>query len=43
MADAQIIITVDEMASDCESKIKHALERINGVERVVNWKTRRFL
>lgn len=35
MADAQIIITVDEMTSDCESKIKHALERINGVERVI--------
>ena len=35
MADAQIIITVDEKTSDCESKIKHALERINGVERVI--------
>lgn len=35
MADSQIIITVDGMTADCESRIKQALERINGVERVI--------
>ncbi len=42
MADSQIIITVEEMTVDCETKIKQSLERINGVDRViVNTDTRK--
>lgn len=35
MADSQIIITVEGMTFDCENRIKQALERINGVDRVI--------
>ena len=42
MADSQIIITVEEMTVECETKIKQSLERINGVDRViVNTDTRK--
>lgn len=35
MADSQIIITVEGMTFDCEKRIKQALERFNGVHRVI--------
>ena len=35
MADSQIIITVEGMTLDCENRIKQALERFNGVIRVI--------
>lgn len=35
MADSQIIITLEGMTIDCESRIRQALERINGVYRVI--------
>lgn len=35
MAESQTTITVDGMVDECEGKIKQALERINGVDRVL--------
>jgi len=35
MNDAQTSLTVENMSSDSIEKIKNALERINGVERVI--------
>ncbi|MBP7175943.1 MAG: heavy-metal-associated domain-containing protein [Thermoclostridium sp.] len=34
MADSQINITVEGMTSHCENRIRQALERINGIDRV---------
>ena len=35
MADSQTIITLEGMTFDCENKLRQALERINGVYRVL--------